>query len=128
MKINVSRYEKVTQCFDDLILGRVDAVYVDSVVAAYYTLGSKEYERVWLSPEDEPLGICLAKGSKYFLGCFFIENQSLWECASMKPDESESPSRSIICASEWSRFSPTSAICSSSIRTSDLYGASPPPS
>jgi len=64
LKTEVFRYEKVIQCFDDLKLGRCDAVYVDSVVAAYYTLGAKEYERVWLSPEDEPLGICLAKGSK----------------------------------------------------------------
>ena len=36
MNINVLPYEKVTQCFDDLALGRVDAVYVDSVVAGYY--------------------------------------------------------------------------------------------
>ncbi len=33
--IEVSKYEKVTQCFDDLSLGRVDAVYVDSVVSAF---------------------------------------------------------------------------------------------
>ncbi|GHV32224.1 hypothetical protein FACS18949_02490 [Clostridia bacterium] len=60
-KIEVSRYEKVTQCFDDLRLGRVDAVYVDSVVAAYYTNGRNDYERVWLSDEAEPMGICLKK-------------------------------------------------------------------
>ena len=39
MNINVLPYEKVTQCFDDLALGRVDAVYVDSVVAGYYLAG-----------------------------------------------------------------------------------------
>jgi ABC-type amino acid transport substrate-binding protein len=61
--IQVHEYEKVTQCFDDLKLGRVDAVYVDSVVAAYYTTGSEEYSRVWMSAEGEPMGICLAKGS-----------------------------------------------------------------
>ena len=63
LKTEVFRYEKVTQCFDDLKLGRCDAVYVDSVVAAYYMLDSNDFERVWLSPEDEPLGICLAKES-----------------------------------------------------------------
>ncbi|MDR2515122.1 MAG: transporter substrate-binding domain-containing protein [Christensenellaceae bacterium] len=61
--IQVHEYEKVTQCFDDLKLGRVDAVYVDSVVAAYYTTGSEEYTRVWMSAEGEPMGICLAKNS-----------------------------------------------------------------
>ena len=62
--IKVFPYEKVTQCFDDLRLGRVDAVYVDSVVAAYYIKDSKDFERTWLSDVPEPMGICLAKGSK----------------------------------------------------------------
>ena len=62
--VKVSRYEKVTQCFDDLTLGRVDAVYVDSVVAAYYTVGSDKYELTWLSDVGEPMGLCLAKGSE----------------------------------------------------------------
>ena len=63
LKAEIFRYEKVTSCFDDLKLGRCDAVYVDSVVAAYYMQGSKDFERVWLNSVDEPLGICLAKGS-----------------------------------------------------------------
>ena len=61
--IQVSRYEKITQCFDELALGRVDAVYVDSVVAGYYTMGSDKYRRAWINDEGEPLGICLAKSS-----------------------------------------------------------------
>jgi len=61
--IEVSRYEKVTQCFDDLSLGRVDAVYVDSVVAAYYTTGNDKYRIAWLNEEGEPLGMCMAKGN-----------------------------------------------------------------
>jgi len=61
--IEVSRYEKVTQCFDDLALGRVDAVYVDSVVAAYYTAGSDKYKLAWLDSVGEPMGMCLAKSS-----------------------------------------------------------------
>ena len=63
MKIEISRYEKVTQCFDELALGRVDAVYVDSVVAAYYTTGNDKYQLAWLSDEGEPMGMCLAKSS-----------------------------------------------------------------
>jgi polar amino acid transport system substrate-binding protein len=61
--IDVYRYEKVTQCFDDLKLGRVDAVYVDSVVAAFYTKDDVSFRRTWISDVPEPMGICLAKGS-----------------------------------------------------------------
>jgi len=61
--IEVMRYEKVTQCFDDLALGRVAAVYVDSVVAAYYTVGSDKYEIAWINDIGEPMGMCLAKSS-----------------------------------------------------------------
>ncbi len=62
--ITVNRYEKVTQCFDDLSLGRVEAVLVDSVVAAYY-MGSDadKFEIAWESTEGEPMGICLNKNS-----------------------------------------------------------------
>jgi len=63
MKIKVFPYEKVTQCFDDLKLGRVDAVYVDSVVAAFYTKDDASFQRTWISGVPEPMGICLAKGS-----------------------------------------------------------------
>lgn len=62
--IEVLPYEKVTQCFDDLELGRCDAVYVDSVVAAYYLTGEEDkFQSVWKSEEGEPMGICLKKGN-----------------------------------------------------------------
>lgn len=62
--IEVLPYEKVTQCFDDLELGRCDAVYVDSVVAAYYLTGEEDkFQSVWRSEEGEPMGICLKKGN-----------------------------------------------------------------
>ena len=60
--VNIMPYEQITQCFEDLKLGRVDAVYVDSVVAAYYLAGEdSEYQVVWKSEEGEPMGICLSK-------------------------------------------------------------------
>jgi len=62
-KISVKYYEKITQCFDELALGRVDAVYVDSVVAAYYTAGNAKYRLAWLDSVGEPMGLCLAKSS-----------------------------------------------------------------
>ena len=61
--IEVSRYEKIIFCFDDLALGRVDAVYVDSVVAAYYAVGSDKNKIAWISDIGEPMGMCLAKSS-----------------------------------------------------------------
>lgn len=63
-KIDVLPYEKVTQCFDDLDLGRVDAVYVDSIVAGYYLAGDDtKFQKVWTSDEGEPIGVCLKKGN-----------------------------------------------------------------
>jgi len=63
-EIEVLPYEKVTQCFDDLKLDRVDAVYVDSVVAGYYLADADNgYKKVWTSSEGEPIGMCLKKGN-----------------------------------------------------------------
>ena len=63
-EIEVLPYEKVTQCFDDLKLNRVDAVYVDSVVAGYYLADADSgYNKVWTSDEGEPIGMCIKKGN-----------------------------------------------------------------
>lgn len=64
VNVEILPYEKVTQCFDDLELGRCDAVYVDSVVAAYYLTGEEDkFQSVWRSEEGESMGICLKKGN-----------------------------------------------------------------
>jgi polar amino acid transport system substrate-binding protein len=57
-------YEKVTNCFDDLGNGRVDAVVCDSVVAYYYDarLGN-EFEIVW-EGDNTRLGICVKKDNE----------------------------------------------------------------
>ena len=57
-------YDRIIQCFDDLNLDRTDAVFVDSVVAAYY-MGedSQQYDIVWESEESEPMAICIKKGN-----------------------------------------------------------------
>jgi polar amino acid transport system substrate-binding protein len=62
-------YDKVIQCFDDLKVGRVDAVLTDSVVASYY-LGTDadKYETTWESDEAEPMAICLKKGNDALTG------------------------------------------------------------
>ncbi len=57
-------YDKIIQCFDELKLGRVDAVLVDSVVAAYY-LGADadKFAIAWENDVGEPMGLCLKKGN-----------------------------------------------------------------
>jgi polar amino acid transport system substrate-binding protein len=57
-------YDKMIQCFDDLKVGRVDAVLTDSVVAAYY-MGSDadKFDTTWESDTAEPMAICLKKGN-----------------------------------------------------------------
>ncbi|MDR2605744.1 MAG: ABC transporter substrate-binding protein [Oscillospiraceae bacterium] len=57
-------YDKVIQAFDELKIGRVDAVMVDSVVAAYYLFDDSEsFRTAWENTEGEPLGLCLKKGN-----------------------------------------------------------------
>ncbi len=57
-------YDKVINCFDELKLGRVDAVLTDSVVAAYY-LGDDldSYKVVWVNSDAEPIGVTFKKGN-----------------------------------------------------------------
>lgn len=62
--VELFQYDKVINCFDDLKAGRIDSVFTDSVVAAYY-LGDEasNYKTVWENDELEPIGICLKKGN-----------------------------------------------------------------
>jgi len=58
-------YKKMTQCFDDLHLGRVDAVMTDLVVAHYY-LSDDKFEIVWQG-DEEVFGICFKKSDMVLL-------------------------------------------------------------
>lgn len=65
---NYGVYDKVIYCFEELKNGRVDAVMVDSVVAAYYIgTDADKYSVVWESDEAEPMGICMKKGNEALL-------------------------------------------------------------
>lgn len=61
---DLRQYEKVINAFDELKIGRVDAVCTDSVVAAYY-LGDEaaNYKTVWEADEKEPICMCFKKGN-----------------------------------------------------------------
>jgi polar amino acid transport system substrate-binding protein len=57
-------YDKVINCFDELRLGRVDAVVCDSLVSAYYIAGEDSpFQIVWQGSADEVFAICLKKGN-----------------------------------------------------------------
>ena len=61
-KINYSKYDTVTQALDEIKLGRMQAVVVDKVVAAYYVkMDPSKYKVAWESDKAEPLAICLRK-------------------------------------------------------------------
>lgn len=64
LNTDLRQYEKVINAFDELKIGRVDAVCTDSVVAAYY-LGDEasNYQNVWEAEEKEPICMCFKKGN-----------------------------------------------------------------
>ena len=61
LKFTPYEYGKMTNCFDDLRLGRVDAVLTDLVVAHHYLAGYDKMAIVWQG-EEEFFGICMKKG------------------------------------------------------------------
>ena len=57
-------YDKITNCFDDLLLQRVDAVIADSLVAYNYTtVKNSRFTIGWQGPADEIIAMCLKKGN-----------------------------------------------------------------
>jgi polar amino acid transport system substrate-binding protein len=57
-------YDKVLNCFDELRIGRVNAVVCDSLVAFdYIAPADSPFEIVWQGAADETFGICLKKGN-----------------------------------------------------------------
>ncbi|MDR1099071.1 MAG: ABC transporter substrate-binding protein [Treponema sp.] len=57
-------YDKVMNCFDELRLGRVDAIVCDSLVAVdYIAPADTPFEIVWQGTADEVFAVCLKKGN-----------------------------------------------------------------
>lgn len=62
--VEIAPYDQIILGFNDLKIGRVDAVVTDSVVAAYYMgTDADKFNTVWESDEAEPMGITLKKGN-----------------------------------------------------------------
>ena len=64
LKFTAEEYDKVMNAYDDLKLGRCDAVVSDSLVAVSY-LGKPDtvYKQVWAGTPDEYFGVCMKKGN-----------------------------------------------------------------
>jgi polar amino acid transport system substrate-binding protein len=63
--IEYTPYQKVTQGFVDLKIGRIQAVLVDIVVAKYYLKQDTDsFIITWESPDSEPLGIAFSNKNK----------------------------------------------------------------
>jgi polar amino acid transport system substrate-binding protein len=64
MKFIPREYDKVMNCFDELRLGRVDAIVCDSLVAVdYIAPDDTPFEIVWQGTADEVFAVCLKKGN-----------------------------------------------------------------
>jgi polar amino acid transport system substrate-binding protein len=64
LKFTPYEYESIISCFDEIKLGRVDAIVCDSLVAIDFVADpSAPYEIVWQGPAEEVFGICLKKGN-----------------------------------------------------------------
>jgi polar amino acid transport system substrate-binding protein len=64
LKFSPYEYDKVLNCFDDLRLGRVDAIVCDSLVAVdYIAPADTPFEIVWQGPAEEVFGVCIKKGN-----------------------------------------------------------------
>ncbi|MGP1458280.1 MAG: ABC transporter substrate-binding protein [Treponema sp.] len=58
-----SEYDKVMNAYDDLRLGRIDAVVSDYLVAvSYLEREDSAFKAVWIGDPDECFGICMKKG------------------------------------------------------------------
>jgi polar amino acid transport system substrate-binding protein len=69
IKTKVFEYDKVMNCFDELKLGRVDAIVCDSLVAVDYVApADSPFVIVWQGVSDEQFGVCLKKGNDALTG------------------------------------------------------------
>jgi polar amino acid transport system substrate-binding protein len=64
LRYNQFEYDQVPRCFDELQLGRVDAIVTDLLVAVeYIARPNSPFEIVWQGNVDEVFAICLKKGN-----------------------------------------------------------------
>jgi polar amino acid transport system substrate-binding protein len=83
--LDVYEYDKVMNCFDELTLGRVDVILVDSVVAAeYLSRPNNPYEITAEVSNDEVLAVCLKKGNQALTDALNQALDALWADGTLK--------------------------------------------
>ncbi|MCL2759061.1 MAG: transporter substrate-binding domain-containing protein [Treponema sp.] len=75
-------YDKVMYCFNELELGRVDAIMTDLLVAYEYLARSEKFEIVWQGGEEE-FGICIRKGNDALTEAINAALEELFEDGTM---------------------------------------------
>lgn len=64
LKFQAEEYDKVMNCFDDLKVGRCDAVVADSLVSVdYVNKPDSPFVMAWQGTPNEFFGICIKKGN-----------------------------------------------------------------
>jgi len=63
LKFTPYEYDKVMYCFDELRLGRVDAIITDLLVAYEYLARFSDFFEIVWQGGDEEFGICMRKGN-----------------------------------------------------------------
>jgi polar amino acid transport system substrate-binding protein len=85
IKITVFEYDNVMNCFDELKLGRVDAIICDSLVALDY-VGAPDsvFTTAWQGVSDEQFGVCLKKGNDKLTAALNTALDELFQDGTMK--------------------------------------------
>ncbi len=64
LKFTPAEYDKVLNAFDDLRLGRIDAVCADALVSvSYLSSPDSPFKMIWQGTPDEYFGICVKKSN-----------------------------------------------------------------
>ncbi len=63
LKFEPCEFDKVINAYDELALGRCDAVVSDALVSAAYLGEDSKYKSVWTGDPDEFFGIAIKKGN-----------------------------------------------------------------
>lgn len=63
LKFTPAEFDKVINAYDELALGRCDAVISDALVSAAYLGPDSKYKSVWVGEADEFFGIAIKKGN-----------------------------------------------------------------
>lgn len=78
-------YDKILNAYDDVRLGRADAVISDNLVAiSYLTAENSEFKQIWKGESDDYFGICAKKGNTVLIEKINTAIEAMKENGKMK--------------------------------------------